>query len=336
MKSETSSLTPQSTVDIYISGTTRAANGNSVAAYWKNGVETKLTDSAVNSEGHDIAVNGSNVYIVGDIQNNLSVYNAAYWKNGTLTRLPNNGDVNISGASQIKLQGNDVHIAGNVGNNAGDIEAAYWKNDALTILPSKFSGSVGNALAINGNDIYIVGCTKFDNNITNQLWVASYWKNGGSPTILLDNPVPIESDIYAVGLNGADLYTAGYVIQGPGHYKATYWKNGVATSLTDGPSGQVVTAIAFQGSDVYMSGSTIYNGHNVATFWKNGLATILTDGSSNSNASDIIVDGPDIYIAGVTNTNDAYGTLTYWKNGIPTYLSKGVAYNVDMVVVHNQ
>jgi hypothetical protein len=82
--------------NIYMCG----ALGNR-AYYWKNGVQTKLSDSS--SYAHGIAVNGADVYIVGK-ENDKAVY----WKNGIKTILSNES----SGAYDIAISGSDIYIVG--------------------------------------------------------------------------------------------------------------------------------------------------------------------------------------------------------------------------------
>ncbi|WP_295674055.1 hypothetical protein [uncultured Mucilaginibacter sp.] len=54
------------TTDVYVAGYVVAQNGNSVAAYWKNGALTRLTtDSADVSVAYGIAVQGNDVYVAG-------------------------------------------------------------------------------------------------------------------------------------------------------------------------------------------------------------------------------------------------------------------------------
>ena len=58
--------------DVYIAGNSIAANGNTVATYWKNGVAVNLTDGSTNSAIMAIAVNNSDVYVAGYISNPVS------------------------------------------------------------------------------------------------------------------------------------------------------------------------------------------------------------------------------------------------------------------------
>lgn len=129
-----------------------------------------------------------------------------------------------------------------------------------------------------------------------------------------------------------DVYVAGYEYSGvapgvaPG---AKYWKNGVATSLTDGVNISGAYSIDISDTNVYVAGYRL-NGSSqfVATYWKNGEAVNLTDGERNAVAYSIAVSGNDVYVAGVEWSYPVLGSsimtrAIYWKNGARVNLTDG-------------
>jgi hypothetical protein len=87
-----------------------------------------------------------------------------------------------------------------------------------------------------------------------------------------------------------DIYIAGYEGGWPNKQIAIYWKNGVATALTDGTQNSIATDIAVIGNDVYISGyEGSYPNMQVAKYWKNGVAHNLTDGKNDAVAYAIVV-----------------------------------------------
>lgn len=128
------------------------------AYVWKNGVQTKLSDSS--SYAHGIAVNGTDVYVVG-AENDKAVY----WKNGIKTILSNEP----SAAYDIAISGSDVYIVG----HENWRNAVYWKNGKMNILETGYYYSAtANAIKILDKDVYIVG------SIGGGLSTDICWKNG--------------------------------------------------------------------------------------------------------------------------------------------------------------
>ncbi len=125
-----------SSTDVYAAGIT----GEYPPEYWKNGAATPLTNGNVLNNAYGIAVNGTDVFVVGSTPIYGSVSAATYWKNNvpvilsTGTVAPPSGSL-FSAAYAIALNGADVYIAGSVWINASNYEAAYyWKNGTATQL----------------------------------------------------------------------------------------------------------------------------------------------------------------------------------------------------------
>lgn len=108
-----------------------------------------------------------------------------------------------------------------------------------------------------------------------------------------------------------DVYLAGAKKNGTDTaWSATYWKNGIPTSLTNGLVNSALFGVCVSESGIYVAG---YEGVT-QKYWKNGIAFAMDD-SSRSAAISVVND--DVYIAGWTRGYKA----VYWKNGLQTVLS---------------
>jgi hypothetical protein len=142
---------------------------------------------------------------------------------------------------------------------------------------------------------------------------------------LLGNGVSSSSYVSSIFVSGSNVYVLGSENNIP-----TYWRNGVATPVTNGTFQAEAYSIFVSGNDVYIAGyERNIGGYYVAKYWKNGVETILSSTASYAAAYSITVSGNDVHVAGYeyssTNSNDV---AKYWKvtnGGTPqtTNLSDG-------------
>ncbi len=315
-------------VDVYVAGNVEGDDINSVqlATYWKNGVPVVLPNSLSNlgSTAFGIAIHDTDVYVVGrTLMGDHFV--ATYWKNGQAVKLADSE----SSANAIAINGDDVYIAGLVTPTTLHRKATYWKNGVATIIPptTETAATEAKAIAVSGNDVYMAGNT-YDLGLDQ----ATYWKNGVA-TVLQNTP-SISSLANGIAVNGTDVYVVGLVTTQYSTAKvATVWKNGTATSLTDGTGLSVANSIAINGADVYIAG---YINGEVA-LWKNGKATVLNNGASNQQTISLLnavaLHGNDVFVSGGYLFSTGYGNSVYWRNGLPVNLPNGLTGTTTITVV---
>lgn len=146
--------------DMYTTGYIDQLGIDSVIC-WKNGLTT--TYSIEGGMYYTVAVNGSDVYIVGYLKSGV----AGYFKNSVPTYFPQG-----AGVSSIAFSGTDVYIGGLVGGGS-DTKAAYWKNGVQTMLKNDYLASSVTAMVVAGQDIYAIGFVYDGSND-----IPVYWKNG--------------------------------------------------------------------------------------------------------------------------------------------------------------
>lgn len=187
------------------------------------------------------------------------------------------------------------------------------------------------------------------------------WLNGVE--ILNEGPNnSINSDdvfFNSMTISGNDTYIVG--TKRNRRFKATLWKNGLASNLDETDTtyvsgdttfierGTEANSIFVSGNDIYIAGNQLITCNvqisNVSSsstnfakagFWKNGIRTNLTDGHHLAGATSVCVVGTDVYVTGYEI--NAFGNFIakVWKNGIATDLSKGdryvaVAYSVKNI-----
>lgn len=307
--------------DVYVVGNTGTKSGKQVAAYWKNGVVTKLADSTHISLGYGIAIDGNDIYVSGTTLDDNYNSTAVYWKNGvihTLSQSPSDNSV----PRGIVINGTDVYVPG----IAGTPGLLYWKN-GVPVMTTGITNMAASGMVISGNDIYVSGTSVLPS-LTES--AATYWKNGTMVQVS-----SINSYGNAIAVSGADVYVAGMTETDRITPYATYWKNGVATQLSSTMSN--ANAIVVEGSDVYVAGDSYSSNLELATYWKNSTPHVVTDNSIQSGASSIAVNGSDVYMAGSQKiANSTNFRPIYWKNGMPVllpYYSVGGAGQI-VIVVH--
>lgn len=273
--------------DVYAGGFEFNTVNIPVAKYWKNGIPVNLTDGTKFAFVNALAVVGNDVYAAGSETNGAGTKSfARYWKNGTAITLTN-GTYEAEIRSLVVI-GTDVYAAGSENNISGKSVAKYWKNGIAVNITDGTKTASALAFSVLGSDVYAAG---YENTLTLTTTpvnpVAKYWKN--STAVVLGNTTVQYSVCFALALAGNDVYAGGY--EKPASIRsATYWKNGLPVSLTDGTKNSVITSMAIVGNDVYASGYEENSSNiQVAKYWKNGVAINLSDGTKNAIAESMVV-----------------------------------------------
>lgn len=222
-----------------------------------------------------------------------------YWKNGVRVGLQH--DTAALGASFVScmfVNGNDVYAAGRHGT-----QAAYWINGALVLLPVVGSGySYATGIVIFNGDLYISGYDNFSVGGYNSH--AIYWKNG----IRIELPDSLGgSYTQDICVYRNDLYIVGGDFGGG----ATYWINGIQNSISIQQSSAY--AIAFNGSDQYISGDSL----NYPVYWKNGVKHDIPNIAQYSSPSEIY-----------TNNNNLFFCIN--ENNLPVVLINSSKINLPI------
>lgn len=169
--------------DVYVGGflTTRYDSIFTISAvYWKNGQMVTLPPVHIANNDHatGIAVNGSDVYVVGYESGYEGV--AVLWKNGVATPLSNGKYGSV--ATSICVIGSDTYIGGYEVNEAGFQVAKYWKNGVAVSLTDGTRNAAVNAITVAGGNVYAAGYESSMSNVVlsgdpDYGFVAKYWEN---------------------------------------------------------------------------------------------------------------------------------------------------------------
>lgn len=296
--------------DVYVAGNVVAANGNRVAAYWKNGTLSILADSSYASIANYITIAGTDVYITGWVTRASGVVEAACWKNGQRYYLTY-GDTGLTGSSanSVAVDGSNVYVAGTA--NLKSIQfAVLWVNGAITYLGPGAGASYANnqstwttGLAVNGGNVYVTGEVQ---NPASPSYTATYWLNGTAKS--LADPFFL-TNVSGIIFKGNDMYMSGTVTTN-GVNSPAYWENGKLNTITG--LGNALS-ISVDNNNIYLGGTIINSSNNAeqAIYWKNGVATLVGGAATLSYVSAISAYDNNVGMAGAFGGHPA----SYWLNG---------------------
>jgi len=126
-----------------------------------------------------------------------------------------------------------------------------------------------------------------------------------------------------------DVYVAGYTFNSARKQVAKFWKNGVATNLTDGTANAGATGIALSGPSVIVSGWDWSNNAvvtKVGKFWVNGNE--LEIGTVCFSTVAVAANTTDVCVLGLSQTG-----WTYWRNGYATSIVDTVDFQATGITV---
>jgi len=295
----------ESNADIYFVGTFTGVSPNNmeVATVWKNGAPTTLLNdiSGSTSNADAIAVNGSDVYVAGFINNK-----AVFWKNGIFKKIDNSSEQ--SQATAIAINDGDVYIAGWIGD-----KAVWWKNGVANAVSNPDTlryGTFATSIFLAGKDVYMAG---YSMSFYQGYFTPMFWKNGIPTNLPITDNKYLFQKANAIAVNGSDVYVVGSTTAG-----ATLWKNGVATALSNN-NNSIANTIILKGDDVYIGGYV----NEQYVYWKNGTAIVLPESQgAKFNQVGFAIAGSNIYVAGGFNPDK--NESKYWRNGIAYPYSLGI------------
>lgn len=246
--------------DVYATGTFRTsfAPPNDIAAYWKNGVPTYLSDGTFDAEAFSIFVSGADVYVCGYELNQDTIMVAKYWKNGIATSL-SNGSYDAF-AAEIFVDGNDVYVAGSE-SAGGQKMAKYWKNGISYNLTDGSNYAYAISINVINGDVYVGGAA-LENNL-----IAKCWKNG-IPMNISDTTK--NAHPYTMCTNGSEIYMVGFEYVGS-DYVAAMWHKGVHTYLSEIGHDAEATSVKLYNNDLYVLTTENIGMIQISKLWKNGV-----------------------------------------------------------------
>lgn len=292
--------------DVYLAGNDKINNVR-VAVYWKNGV--RYTLGSRYSMAQSIFVSGDDIYIAG-FENNTSSpakSEAKYWKNGTEVILTGNEAESDLYAYSIYVVGEDVYVAGYEYTSAGLNIPKYWKNGVATNLSEGTNAAktqvTAQSIFVSGEDVYVSGCESATAR-------AKYWKNGAEVILGVEGITSFANSIY---IHNADVYIAGF--EGS---KAKYWKNDVATILSNDVS-SAYSIMVVGGA----SGMNSEKQNSIEVLYNYSLGTVVVKGTEGKSSATIYdITGKQLLSKTILNSSDNTISASGLSSGI--YVAKVV------------
>jgi hypothetical protein len=230
--------------------------------YWKNGVETILTNGLSGNFVKDMVVVNGDVHIAGSVEVGSSNV-VKYWKNGAATSVSNPNFRAF--ANGIAVDGLDVYVLFRELETNGTYTLKIWKNGAITTLESgihnDFSMGKGK-IVTTPNTVFVTAGLSVDNETSK----IGFWKNGLKTNLTSGNASSIPDDMKITG-NDAHIIGRERNPGADGKFVLKYWKNGLETILTsdaDGSFNNAAMAISKNG-DVHIVGNNKYFLNNAPT-----------------------------------------------------------------------
>jgi hypothetical protein len=232
-------------------------NGNSATLGW-----TQVGGGTENDQGLSIAVNGSSVYVAGNVTNNTANSNRVLFGGSGTTA----GTVAQYGASGT--MSSDVVVAKYTDN--GSSASRRWVQ-----VGGGTGADLGRAIEVNGTSIYVVG------NLTNNMGNSNGVLFGGSGTTA-----------GTVQVNGTSTTAGSDVLM------AKYTDNGASatlgwTQVGGGTGSDFGYDVAVNGTSVFVSGTLVNDAANVNAVTFGGTGTtpgVATQaGASTSSSGDVLV-----------------------------------------------
>ncbi|MDW8391392.1 MAG: hypothetical protein RMK84_14800, partial [Oscillochloridaceae bacterium] len=314
--------------NLYVGGGFTNAGGVPEADYvarWNGSAWSALGgsggNSALSSPVLALAVSGSDVYVGGWFTNAAGIAEADYvarWNGTSWSALGGSGNGALnSWVNALAASGGDVYVGGAFTNAAGIPQADYvarWDGTNWNALGGGANGALNSqvyALAVSGGDVYVGGDFTNAAGIPQADYVARW--NGSSWSALGGGANgALNGQVYALAVNGNDLYVGGNFIDAAGIPQADYvarWNGSAWSALgssADGDLNGQVKALAVSGSDVYVGGqftdaAGISQADHVARW--DGSAWSALGGSGGNGAltgqvKALAVSGSDVYVGG--------------------------------------
>ena len=293
--------------------------GTNIAGYWMDGTWIALSDGASSMTAKGIAVDGNDIYAVGDYAG-ADCRIGGYWENGNFNVFESIQDASGAGSDKSGIYTSSITVYD------GGIIIAGEGCSNYTYLNSG-TGATATTYPL-------VGTLWLDDNVIKLNNGEEGRRNAYTESLTVEN---------ISGVNMA--FIAGYCYADDNTPRASFWSDfldGASMSFIDpillsGDAGSGYESIGRsvdvkenegQGYIAYVCGSRQLSGSYCAGYWKYNTKDWSTEwiglysDTKGSDGYSIFLEGNDIYVGGYRNNGNC-NVAGYWKNGTWIALSDG-------------